>query len=278
MKTVKGLFWASRPINVLIAVLSVMVAAFMTGSIPSFLPVFFACVSAAFFITAANAINDYYDVEIDRINKPNRPIPRGLVSRRQVWWYSIACFGLGFLFSCFINRSTIVLALLSLFLLYSYSAVFKRTVLWGNIIVSFMTGLAFVYGSAAVGKVVCGFIPAFFAFLMHLGREIVKDMEDAKGDSAFNAHTLPVKYGFRISRILASWVLLLLLGMTVLPYVYGIYNVWYLLLVVCLVHTVLLYTIFVLWQKPKAEKLGNVSFVLKMDMLAGLLAIWIGRL
>ncbi len=276
MKTVKGLYRASRPVNMLIAVFSVLVAAMMTDSIRSYNPVFYACLSAAFLTAAANAINDYYDFEIDKINKPERPIPSGLVSRQQIWWFALFCFVLGFLASCLINATTVTLALISVFLLYAYSAFFKRTVLWGNMLVSVMTGLAFVYGSAAVGKAIYGIIPACFAFLMHFGREIIKDMEDAKGDRAFHAYTLPVRYGFRISRILAISIFLVLLIATFVPYILDIYGRWYLILVVFLVHTVIIYTIIVLWKKPNTQKLGRLSVLLKADMLAGLLAIWMG--
>jgi geranylgeranylglycerol-phosphate geranylgeranyltransferase len=274
---VKAYFILTRPVNVLIAFLSILLAGYLCGIGNTWAILILACSTGALITAGANAINDYFDLDIDRINKPFRPLPSGRVHPRGVWVFAWSLFGLAVLLADAIGPLAVAITFASSLLLFWYSAKLKRTVLWGNLTVSFVTGLAFVYGGVAVGQIKPALIPAAFAFFMHWGREIIKDMEDVAGDQAYGARTLPVVYGLRPAQYLVTVLFLLLAIGTTLPYLYKIYGIFYLWVVVFGVDTVLLATVFFIWRSPTTTMLRRLSAILKADMLAGLVAIYLGR-
>jgi len=272
----RGFFILSRPVNVVISFLSILVAITICGW-STWESVLLACLTGAFITVAANAINDVYDLEIDRINRPKRPLPSGVVSPREAFVFSIVFFILGVTSSALINTETLIIALIFSVLLYLYSSTFKRRVLIGNFTVSLATAFAFIFGGAAVGHIENAFFPAIFAFLMHFGREIIKDMEDVKGDAKDGAQTLPIRFGNRVAQVLTTILLMALIVITQLPYILHIYGVWYLILVNLGVNTVLIFCIISMWKKPVRFNFRILSALLKADMLIGLAAIYAGR-
>ena len=267
----------ARPLNVIIGALSIFMGAFIAGSIEPLNKVILAMISGALIAGAANSINDYFDVNIDSINKPYRPIPANKLTRREAYTYSLVLFVLGVLLSIFINQTAFIIAIFACLLLYTYSARLKRTVIWGNLTVSFMTAFAFIYGGVAVDLLTISLIPAIFAFLFHFGREIIKDIEDMNGDQSDGARTLPLIYGVRISLLLMTFIYALLIVLTYMPYMLNIFGNIYVYIVTCGVNVVLIFTIISSWRKPEPENLGRLSLLLKIDMLIGLIAIYFGR-
>ncbi|RME00107.1 MAG: hypothetical protein D6814_04235 [Calditrichaeota bacterium] len=267
----------TRPINALITGLSVAIAVILARPIVDFRPVIFALVSAMILASAGNVINDWYDYEIDRVNRPQRVLPAGRLSRRFAARFAIILFVCGFFFSIFINKFAVLIAGASVLLLITYSAKLKRTVLWGNLAVSFMTGLAFVYGALAAGRWEAGVIPGIFAFLFHFGREILKDLEDVPGDAALAAVTLPIRYGPRVTRVAITLVYGLLIVSTFVPYALRIYGGLYLAVVLPGVDVVLATLVALLWIRGEKANLRLYSQILKADMLVGLFAIYLGK-
>ncbi len=276
-KAARSLIILSRPVNVIIAFLSIMLAGYLCGIGNHWTELLLACISGALATAGANAINDFFDLEIDRINKPFRPLPSGSIQPRQAAVFAGISFSGALLAAFYINLMAVVVASVSTLFLYWYSARLKRTVLWGNLTVSFITGLAFVYGGIAVGRVEYALIPAGFAFFMHFGREIVKDMEDVSGDQAHGARTLPVVHGLRPAQWLVTALFGLLIAGTLWPYYAGIYGVRYLIVVVAGVNLVLIAVIAAIWKRPTLATFRISSALLKADMPIGLLAIYLGR-
>lgn len=272
-----GVIQLTRPVNVIIAGLSIFLAGYLCGIGDEMANLLAACVVGMLITAAANGINDYFDIEIDRINKPHRPFPSGRLGRGEGLVFVAICFAAAVGLARLINTAALGLTLFSGLLLYWYSARLKRTVLWGNLTVSLVTALAFIFGGIAVGRTGHALVPAVFSFLMHLGREIIKDMEDVDGDAALNARTFPVVYGIAPARRLATVLLLLLLPVTWLPWVFGLYGKWYLLAVIAGVHSVLLLVIWAIWRRAERATYKWSSNLLKADMLVGLLAIYAGR-
>ena len=256
--------------------LSVGIGALVSGSLSPVFSVLLACLSAGLITGAANAVNDYFDVDIDRVNKPYRPIPSGAVSCRVALFYSLVLFGLGVLLSVFIGTAAFLIALSASLLLVAYSAWLKRTVLWGNLTVSVLGGLAFIYGGVAVGRLRLALIPAVFAFFFHLGREILKDIEDVAGDRAGRANTFPIRFGLNPARLLITAVFAVLILLTLVPYVLGIFGRAYLWIVIPGVDAFLLAVLFSLWKDASRRNLARLSVWLKVDMLVGLTAIFAG--
>ncbi len=266
----------SRPLNVLISMLTVLVAAVIARG-DYYTPVLlFASLTAGFVTSGANIVNDIYDIQIDRINKPNRLLASGAVSTRFAWIAFGFSYSAGILIAFYSGSALFVLALLFAVLLYWYSARLKRVVFWGNFVVSLSTAIAFVYGALAVGRWTAGIVPAVFAFCFHLGREIIKDMQDVEGDQALNAQTIPIVYGLKKSAVMVIIIFILLIILTIIPYILGIYGVAYLYLVLGGVDTVLIIVCIVVWRHREPAVLGKISHLLKLDMFIGLLAIMLG--
>lgn len=265
-----------RPLNIGIVFLTIVTAAVLAGAqVTDWIVVFLAASSGALIAGGGNTINDYFDVEIDSINKPERPLPRGAVSAQEAWWLWRLTSSIGALISAFLGPVTFAIALFWVVSLFFYSRLFKRTMMIGNILVASMTALAFVYGAVVIGNVEKSWIPALFAFLINLARELVKDIEDIKGDAQGNANTLPVKHGVRPALLLASLVMVFLIGATVLPYSAGVYNSTY-AMIVSAVDVALVYVLVSMWRNWNPANLNKLSMTLKLTMVMGLAAIFFG--
>lgn len=265
-----------RPLNIGIVFLTIVAAAVLAGArVTDWVVVSLAAAAGALIAGGGNAINDYFDVEIDTVNKPERPLPRGAVSGQEAWWLWRLTSSIGALISAFLSPVTFAIALFWVVSLFFYSRLFKRKMLIGNILVAIMTGLAFVYGAVVIGNVEKSWIPALFAFLINLARELVKDAEDIEGDARGHANTLPVKHGVRPTLLLASLVIICLIGATLLPYSGGVYNSTY-LLIVSVVDFALLYVLVSMWRSWSPENLNKLSMTLKLTMVVGLAAIFFG--
>lgn len=271
----KGFFLLTRPLNSLIAFLSIFIGGFITGTIQPLSKLLLACLSGALITGGANAINDYFDLEIDRVNKPKRPLPAGLVSPRQAYGFSLLLFGAGILVSVLIHLPGFVIAMLTSLMLYAYSWRLKRTVLWGNLTVAFISGLAFVYGGLAVGRTREALVVGAFAFFYHLSREIIKDAEDVEGDRKDGVVTLPIRYGIPAALSVATGVILCLILLTVWPYWAGLFSIRYLLVVLFGVDGFLIYALFSIWRHPETKNLGRVAFLMKLNMFVGLVAVYL---
>jgi geranylgeranylglycerol-phosphate geranylgeranyltransferase len=264
----------SRPVNIFIILASIPVACWIAGGTThDSLFIFLAALTGALVMAGANAINDSFDIEIDRINRPNRPLPLGVLTQRnaQQMWFIVSVTAI--CINVFINP----LVVFAVALLYYYSARLKRTIVAGNVVVGLMTGMAFIYGGAIVGHIERALVPAVFAFLINFARELVKDVEDMEGDRKEHAVTLPVKYGVRPSLILATLSLLTLISITCAVVKYSVY------------HSAFMYIVFVadilmcvsgvmMWQGSSSINMRRVSSNLKISMVIGLMAIIAGSL
>lgn len=277
MKPIQGYIQLTRPVNLLIAFFSIFIGGFVTGSIHPLLKLLLACFSGMLIAAGANSINDYYDLEIDRINKPKRPLPSGLVAPYRAHLFALVLFGLGILVGCFIHFIAFCIALCSSILLYLYSYRFKRTILWGNLVVALISGMAFIYGGSAVGRYLEALVVGIFAFLFHLSREIIKDIEDMKGDRSQGLVTYPLKHGIKKALVLTSFVMVVLIGLTFVPYFLHLFSVVYLWIVVIGVDLFLIYVLFSMWVQPTSVNTGRLAVLMKADMVVGLLAVYLGR-
>lgn len=277
MKKILALLKLARPQNDLIVALSVLVGATVSGDIGSWLKVLLACVSAFFISAGGNSINDFFDLEIDRVNKPHRPLPRGEISRSSALGFSIFLFLLGMILSLWVSRLSILVALSASGLLLVYSWFLKRRFLWGNLAVSSVCALAFLYGGLATSDFRLSLVPAAFALLFHLGREVLKDVEDLKGDSSAGASTVPIQLGVNFSLWVCTWIFGFLAVLTLFPYILRIFSLPYLLVAIPGVDLVLAYVIWSMWRDRSRSNLHRLSNLLKLDMLLGLAAIYAGK-
>ena len=267
-----------RPDNLVLTFFSVLVGAYLESGEIFYAPIWLAAFSAIFLSAGGYVINDFRDKEIDKINKPHRPLPAGLISSKNALHFSLALFLIGIILAYLVNIYILVVWIATALFLLWYSAKLKKTFMLGNILVSLWVSLAFIYGGLVFPRVCLSLIPAGLAFLFHWGREIIKDLEDQKGDQKYRAKTVPILWGTKKTLILVTAVFGFLILLSGLPYFLKIFNLRYLILVILGVDLVLIYVIISLWKDWSKENLARASGILKLDMLVGLLAIVVAKI
>ena len=267
-----------RPINGAITFFTVIVAGFIcSGNKRVTFGGLFASFAASFIAASANIINDYYDIEIDKINRPERILAKGEMKKGTALFLYFFFVAGGIAFSFLVNISAVFIVLGSVVLTFYYSYRLKQIPLLGNTVVAFLTGLAFLFGGVAMGKVSPVVFPFIFAFTINLMREIVKDMEDAEGDSKVGVITFPVKFGFEHAKTLLYVFGLFLLIAMLVPFFLKIYSARYLLIITVGVVPMLIYSMFILHKENDKKSFGKVSRLLKWQMIIGLFAILFGK-
>ena len=147
-------------------------------------------------MSAANMINDIYDIATDSINKPHRILIRNPEQKKAFQAVTFFCFFIVFLLALFLNYKAFLLIIFSVPLLILYTPVFKGVPLVGNVLVAFYLSLIFIFIELSLtGNISIMIIPAIFAFGISLIREIVKDVEDHKGDQLAGLHTVSIYIG-----------------------------------------------------------------------------------
>ncbi|MCL5028122.1 MAG: geranylgeranylglycerol-phosphate geranylgeranyltransferase [Bacteroidetes bacterium] len=267
-----------RPTNIVITILSIAIAAIVClHSHFNLINIIFASISGGLTAAAGNIINDIFDFEIDKINRPDRPLPSKLLSIRSAYTYYIALNILSIGISSFINNYALIINLTAVIILFFYSYKLKRIVLIGNILVAFLTGLAFIYGGISVNNIREAIIPSLFALLINFIRELVKDMEDIEGDSKAGIISFPNRFGFMNSKRIIAGFSILLIAATFYPFLFRIYNIKYFLIILLLVDPILLFILKSLFKDDSRKNLNKISFILKLNMVFGLTAIYFGK-
>jgi 4-hydroxybenzoate polyprenyltransferase len=172
---------------------------------------FFLLATATGLIAAAGyIINDYYDIKIDLVNKPERVVIGKGITRRYALMLHTVLSLLGIAIGFFLDWRIGIINFSSTFLLWWYSNDLKRQPLIGNVVVATLTAMGIIIVDALyqTGNSLI-FIYASFAFFMTLIREIIKDMEDLKGDDTFGCRTLPIIWGMRKTKFFIYGIILL---------------------------------------------------------------------
>ncbi len=268
-----------RPVNGVIAFVSVILGALISkGSLDPYSKVIIVGVAAFLLLSAGNVLNDFYDVKTDIINKPLRPIPSGKISKRSALVFSIFLFILGTTSGLLVSLLAFLIAVLVSLILVLYTFRLRKNPLIGNISIGILTGLTFVSGGIAVGSIKGSVIPAIFAFLFTTGREIVKDIQDVKGDKKSGMTSLAIKLGEKKAVYISIIFFVLVIIASPIPYVFGIYSLYYLICVLIGVDLILMYCAFSLIRLPSPENAAKIASIMKFDIFIGLGAIYLGRM
>ncbi len=194
----------TRPHNAVVAGLTALIGYLIaTGTLTP--PSLLLAVVVALITAGGNVINDVFDVEIDRINRPERPIPAGEISLAGAKMYTTALFVGGIAFATLTTALCLAIALVNSVTLIAYAVRLKRTPVLGNVAVAYLTASVFLFGGAFAGieGLVQNLSLAAITFLATIAREVLKDAEDVDGDAAGGAHTLPMIVGVRRTGMLA---------------------------------------------------------------------------
>ena len=222
-----------------------------------------------------NVINDIFDIEIDRINKPYRPLPSNRISLKNAKLFSFLLLIMGLLFSLF-NKVCFLIALINAVVLYVYAKRYKKNKIIGNLLVAYLTGSVFLFGGAAVNNMLITLILFLCALFATWSREIIKDFEDMEGDIKEGVSSLPIKYGIK-SLYIAGILLIIAILLSPLPYIIGIFGLFYLYSIV-LCDIMFIYSFMGLLKNPSKENAERVSKEIKLIMNFILISFVIGAL
>jgi geranylgeranylglycerol-phosphate geranylgeranyltransferase len=273
-RRLRGFFTLSRPLNVVSAGLLTFLGAFVAGGAFEAASATLRAVGATFLAVAAgNAINDYYDRDVDAINRPDRPIPSGLVSPGEALAFSIGCFALAVAFAITLPLLAVGIAVVNLVALVLYTEFFKGLPGVGNAVVSYLGGSTFLFGAAAVGALGSSVgALALLAGIATFSREVIKDVEDVAGDSEEGLRTLPLVVGERTALLIATGALVVAVLASPLPFLLGAFGEVYIALVLP-ADAVMLYATVRAFSNPSVGQR-----LLKYGMLLAAAAFIGGRL
>lgn len=186
---------------------------------------------SVFLISASILVlNDYYDVETDKINAPNRPIPSNLVSPSEALIFAISLLTIGMILSYSITSITFFISIILAIVGFLYNRYFKKTGLLGNFMVSFSVGMTFIYGGASVSLPFNKSVMLFgvIAALIDLGEEIAADAMDIKGDALINSNSIAIKHGKSKALKISLCIFFTVIQLSALPFLLNWFSIVYL--------------------------------------------------
>ena len=254
--------------------------------------------SSVLIAAAGYIINDYFDLNIDRINKPDRLIIGKIISRRWAMLWHIVISLAGILIGFYIGWKIFnvekwligIANLICALLLVFYSTTFKKKLLIGNIIISLLTAWV-VFIITIVLKHVSypieisyadylrvlkfTFLYGAFAFIISLVREVVKDIEDVEGDEKYNCKTMPIIWGIPVAKVFSGVWIIVLVGALVIIQYYVLQLGWWLSSVYCLLLVIapLCWVLKKLYDAQTIQEYHKLSSAIKLVMLSGILSM-----
>ena len=234
---------------------------------------FFELVFSTVIIAAAGyLINDYYDVETDRINKPRKVWIETRIKPLQALQIYFVFNALGLISAAFLGVKIFIINLICILLLWLYSFQLKKMPLTGNLIVSFLTALSIlIIGIWANNIPFSIYAFAFFAFFSNLIREIIKDAEDWEGDQASDFKTFPIVFGLKKTKALLGLILIIL--SSGLFYFLELVRYGSLLLWIVALIFFLIYIFYYIFRAKNKDDFSRISKLLKWFMLLGMVGI-----
>lgn len=221
---------------------------------------------------AGYIINDYYDVKIDLVNKPERVVIGRHITRRYAMLFHTLLSFFGIALGLILDWRIAAINLASAFLLWWYSNDLKRQPFIGNFVVALLTGIAIMIVDAlyVTGNVLI-MSYAMFAFFMTLIREIIKDLEDLKGDHTFGCRTLPIIWGLRRTKVFIYVILVVFVSAVVL--VNELFTRLPLYYFLVFLFPPLLFLAYRLTKADTKNEFGWLSSFCKVIMLLGILSM-----
>ena len=282
---IKDIIEIMRPINGIIGSLTVIIGILNTRTgVPLDILIvnFILGILAYFFIAGAGMIiNDIYDIEIDKINRPERPIPSGRISLNQAKWLFIGTYILGVALAI-INSLIFSLGWLNIFFAaffgfigWIYARWGKKSGFPGNIIVSISFSIGLLYGAVLNSSIIPLYIYFFFltAFFLLLAREIVKGCEDIEGDKEEGIKTLAITIGIKKALYISITCQVVAIIFFILPIFTEIINPLLFLITMSFgLIVVIVAVILSLKCKLIREEFGKISLFLKIGAFLGLIA------
>jgi 4-hydroxybenzoate polyprenyltransferase len=261
-------------------------------------------IASVLIAAAGNIINDYFDLNIDEINKPEKKIIDKLIKRRWAIVMHIVFSLTGILIGFYIDFKTPIFWLglsnsACVLLLFGYSISLKKKLLAGNVLISILTAWVILvcffcyYRSFSCSNceasqwhaelrhfIRISILYAGFAFVVSLIREVVKDMEDMDGDARYGCKTIPIVWGIPAAKVFVAVWLAVLIGMICIVQFYVLQFGWWTSAVYSILFIVipLLWILRKLYQAQTTPDYHQLSTAIKYVMLAGMLSMFVFRI
>ncbi len=271
----KGLYKISRPLTTFSGGLAVLLGGYVAGT-NAWIKVLLAVFATWFISAAANAWNDYQDVEADKINQPKRPLPSGMVSPRSALIFSLLMTAVAIILAAFINVTAFVVAVVSATMLYLYSWRLKSTVLMGNALIATISAMSAIFGGIAAGNPRPSLWLALIIASAIMGREVLKTLADYEGDLRQRCRTVATVWGRRSARIMFYIFGAATLVVMMIPYLLNVYSPVYALVVALGVYPVLFYVLLRVTRERTGPQLEKLSQLMKYDFMVWFLAVLLG--
>lgn len=268
------------------------------ASLPLTFPLFITLMFASILIAAGGyIINDYFDRNIDQVNKPGKLVVEKIINRRWVIWWHMVLSVIGIILSVYVAWKTGAwwLAFANtgcVIALWFYSTNFKRQLLSGNIIISLLTAWVVLvvgflshymaimrpdiwlgYHASKLMRIT--FLYGGFAFIISLIREVIKDIEDMHGDARYGCHTMPIVWGIQSSKVfIATWMIVLIAALVIVQaYTLPFHWWWSLVYCMALVILPLLYIFRKLFPAITPKDFHSLSTWVKLVMATGIFSM-----
>ena len=252
----------TRPVNGFMGFFSIYIVGFIAVNVhilKFLIPVSLGAISVFLVTAGGNIINDISDLETDKYNHPERPLPSGTISKKLAYYMAFSFFIGGFLVSLFVSLLISSVVILAELLLVSYEFKTKKMGLPGNITISLLIGMIFLYGgfiTNTLSKMVLLFLLAFFS---NMSREIMKDIEDVRGD--VDRNTLPKRIGIQNAKIISSIFVIITILISFLPYYFHILSVYYLYAVFIDDFLFALTIIYIYTNISQGQKVSKIAMI-----------------
>ncbi|MCP9752211.1 geranylgeranylglycerol-phosphate geranylgeranyltransferase [Ferruginibacter sp. HRS2-29] len=262
-------------------------------------------VASVFIAAAGYIINDYFDLHIDAVNKPDKLVMDKVIKRRWgiVWHLALSAIGIAISLAVSYRLHTFysfiagMINVVSVIALWLYSTTYKRKLLIGNVLISLLTAWTILilymaslkdwFSTKAITESQSGYmlgetklfkfaiLYAGFAFIISLIREVVKDMEDMEGDAKYGCKTMPIVWGIPVSKVfVAVWTVVLIAILIVIQF-YALKISWWMSALYCITLIILPLIWFLrkLYQAKVAADYHKLSTMIKLIMLSGILSM-----
>jgi len=225
-------------------------------------------------------INDYYDLEVDRVNQPERPLPSGGLSLTRALILAAVMLAIGLTSSLVTGiPAAVLVAAIYAFLSWVYNFSAKKYGLAGNLIVASSLAIPFIYGGVVTGGNITSLLifMALTSFLAGVGREVVKAMADTEGDAKRRIKSFAISHGQRAASAVGALFFILAVAASQLPVLLGKATLLYLVGVIA-PDLLFVYLAVSIGRKPSPQNALVVKRTALFGMLLGLVVFIIGAM
>ncbi len=290
-----------RPLNCIMSAIAVLIGGVLVLRNID-LSIILGMVAVVLITGSGNVINDYVDIEADKINRPRRPIPSGKIKHKTALAYCVALFVVGIALATYVNVIALLIAVVNTFVLIVYSTSLQHKVFVGNAVVAYLVASTFLFGGAVglgqkidLGLLTLPLILMALSGLSNFSREIVKDLEDFEGDRTSFLKRIKNRVKGALERfgigkdgihsklsekayiLTAISSLTLAIVISPLPYLLNTLSLSYLIVLVP-TDIAFAWSIYTLLNKKSKNRYSKTQKRIKIAMFLGLLAFIVGIL